>query len=151
MHTDLSPSQTEEILSRHYYGHLACHNGDDLYLVPITYVYDSNALYAYTQEGKKIEMMRKNPKVCVQVEEIHPDGSWESVILWGTFQEIKERSEAQAACVMLADSFAIYDAKAHPMISPLIRDISSLDWEKNAPVVYKIIVETSSGRAQSVS
>ncbi len=148
MHTDLTPPQIDELLSRHYYGHLACHDGDGLYLVPITFAYSNNTFYAYTQEGKKIEMMRKSPHVCVQAEEIHADGSWESVIAWGTYTEIEDRTEAQKASVLLADNFARFSSADHPMISPLIRDISKFDWENNAPVIYKISIEKVTGRAQ---
>ena len=39
-------------------------------------------------EGKKIEMMRKNPEVCFQVDAIADLLNWESVICWGKFEEI---------------------------------------------------------------
>lgn len=149
MHTVLSPQQIEHLLEHSYYGHLACHDGEELYLVPITFAYKKGAFYAYTQDGKKIEMMKKNPRVCVQAEKIHPDGGWESVIAWGTFAELTDRKECQQACLMLADEFANYNTAEHPIVSPLIREISRFDWEKNAPVVYKITVERSTGRSQA--
>lgn len=150
MHTDLTQQQITDVLERACYGHLACHDGADLYVVPITFVCQDNALIAYTREGRKIGLMRQHPKVCVQTEEVHGDGSWESVILWGTFEEITDRKEAQQACIMLADQFArMTDPGRKPHVSPLIKDIASMDWEKNAPVLYKIAIERSSGRAQS--
>lgn len=39
--------------------------------------------------GKKIEMMRKNPHVCVQVEDVQNFFQWESVIAWGRFEELQ--------------------------------------------------------------
>ena len=149
MHQTLTPAQTDALLNDAYYGHLACHDGEELYLVPITFAYKNGTLYAYTQDGKKISMMRKNPKVCVQTERIGADGSWQSVIAWGTFSEIADRGEAHKACILLADEFAKWNTAEHPLISPLIREISRFDWEKNAPVVYKITVEKTTGRSQA--
>lgn len=149
MHTPLSPQQTEHLLENSYYGHLACHDGEELYLVPITFAYSKGTFFAYTQDGKKTAMMKKNPKVCVQVEKINGDGSWESVIAWGTFHELTDRKECQTACLLLADEFAKVNTPEHPIVSPLIREISQFDWEKNAPVVYSITVDRSTGRAQT--
>lgn len=149
MHQTLTPAETDALLDDAYYGHLACKNGEELYLVPVTFVRSGDALYAYTQDGKKVEMMRKDPKVCLQTERIAPDGGWKSVIVWGTFREITDRGEAQKACVLLADEFAKINTPEHPLVSPLIREISRFDWEKNAPVVYKIVIEKTTGRSQT--
>lgn len=149
MTATLTPQQIDDILRRHFYGHLACHNGDELYLVPITYAYAEGNLYAYTREGKKVDMLRNDPHCCVQVEELHRDGSWESVIVWGEFSELHDRADAQKAMVLLADTFARFDSAEHPMVSPLIRDISAVEWENNAPVMYKIMIEKSTGRSQT--
>src|SRR5439155_1371538 len=40
--------------------------------------------------GQKIEWMRSNPKVCVEVEEIARQSEWMSVIANGLYQELSE-------------------------------------------------------------
>lgn len=47
---------------------------------------------------KKIEMMRKNPKVCFEVDDIKNIFSWKSVIAWGTFEEITDIAEQDRQC-----------------------------------------------------
>jgi len=50
------------------HGHLACHAGGQTYIVPISYARDGRSLVGVTSIGKKVEMMRENPDVCVQCE-----------------------------------------------------------------------------------
>ena len=73
MINNLSPEEIEKILSRNYIAHLACVDENSTpYLVPITFYYqaEENAFVCYTSEGKKIEILRKNPKVSVLVSEV---------------------------------------------------------------------------------
>ncbi len=149
MLTDLTPPQIDEMLKGAYYGHLGCHMDDQIYVVPITFVYKDNALLAYTTEGKKVELMRANPKVCVQTEKINKDGSWESVMMWGTFKQLDDANDRQQACMALAAQFAnISSIGGEALVSPLIRDISNPDWEKIAPIVYKIDIEKMTGKSE---
>lgn len=37
--------------------------------------------------GQKIDWMRKNPNVCLQIDELCGDG-WKSVIIYGLYQEL---------------------------------------------------------------
>jgi hypothetical protein len=37
--------------------------------VPITYVFDGEAVYAHSADGLKIRMMRANPHVCFEVDQ----------------------------------------------------------------------------------
>jgi hypothetical protein len=50
-------------------GRLACVRGDRPYIVPIYFSYDDKHLYGVTTLGQKIEWMRSNPLVCVEVDE----------------------------------------------------------------------------------
>ena len=40
------------------------------YVVPVTYAYDGEAIYAHSLEGLKLALMRKNPHVCFEVEDV---------------------------------------------------------------------------------
>lgn len=78
------------------FGHLGCHADGETYVVPISYARDGDRLVGMTSAGRKIEMMRRNPNVCVQVDEVRSLTQWRSAILWGTFEELSgnERNEA---------------------------------------------------------
>ena len=93
----LNAIQIEDILSHQFYGHLGCSAKGVTYVVPLTYAYDGENIYAYSFEGEKIQIMRENPVVCFEVEDVKNMGNWRSVIVNGEFKEItdiKEREEA---------------------------------------------------------
>ena len=87
MQGSLSNTEMDELLSSEVFGHLGCSADGKPYIVPMAYVFRENALYGQTTEGKKVEMLRKNPLVCFQVETLK-DRQWRSVICWGTFEEL---------------------------------------------------------------
>ena len=43
-----------------------------------------------TFEGMKVKMMRENPKVCFQIENLESFGEWQSVTCWGEFEELTD-------------------------------------------------------------
>jgi len=93
MFDTLSNKQMIDVLSNSIIGRLGCHADGKTYVVPISYAYDSDYIYARTFNGMKIEMMRKNPDVCFQIDNMQNMSDWESVIIWGTFEELTDESE----------------------------------------------------------
>jgi nitroimidazol reductase NimA-like FMN-containing flavoprotein (pyridoxamine 5'-phosphate oxidase superfamily) len=92
----------DNLLHRQIVGHLACHADDLTYILPISYAYDGQYIYCHSHEGKKMEMLRKNPKVCFQVDEMRKDmANWKSVITWGDFEELHDIKEKDKAFQML--------------------------------------------------
>jgi nitroimidazol reductase NimA-like FMN-containing flavoprotein (pyridoxamine 5'-phosphate oxidase superfamily) len=85
---ELNASEIERLLHQNMIGRIGCHAFGKTYIVPITYVYEGNAVYAHSDEGMKLHMMRENPHVAFEVDSMGETGNWESVIANGTFQEI---------------------------------------------------------------
>jgi uncharacterized protein len=86
----LSFPEIEKLLSKQVVGRIGCCYDDKVYVVPISYFYDGQYIYCHTNEGRKIEMMRKNPKVCFQVDHLQNMANWQSAIAYGTFEELTE-------------------------------------------------------------
>jgi len=107
----LNSFQIERLLLSQTYGHLGCHADGKTYVVPISYVYQDKKIFGYTIEGMKIEMMRSNPEVCVQVEIIEDFAHWQSAIAWGTFRELSRR-EAD-------DAIQLFTSRLHPFRNSL--------------------------------
>lgn len=82
----LSEPEIHQVLTSEIFGHLACCDSGKPYVVPLAFVFHGNALYGQTTEGKKIEILRKNPLVCFQVQQ-RKQREWRSVLCWGTFEE----------------------------------------------------------------
>lgn len=90
---ELNDEQIENLLSSQVTGRIACSNDGVPYIVPINYYYDGEKIIAHSVEGKKISIMRKNPVVCFQVDQITNIFNWQSVIAWGRFEEISDMEE----------------------------------------------------------
>ena len=87
---ELSKDQIESILSSQALGRLACCVNNQPYIVPVTYAYDGKYIYGQSNEGKKLEMMRQNPKVCFEVDMMVNITNWKSVIVNGHLEELSE-------------------------------------------------------------
>ncbi len=67
---DMKPQEIDELLSDAPFGRLALADGEVPCIVPLSYVYANKTIYFHSwHEGKKIEIMRNNPKVCFEVDE----------------------------------------------------------------------------------
>jgi nitroimidazol reductase NimA-like FMN-containing flavoprotein (pyridoxamine 5'-phosphate oxidase superfamily) len=97
---DLDEFQMERLLLSGTLGHLGCHADGKTYVIPIAYLYHEGKIISYTKDGLKTDMMRKNPDVCIQVEEIRDAANWQSVIVWGKYREL-EGIEADDAIQLL--------------------------------------------------
>lgn len=92
----LNQTQINNVLSSQVVGRLACTDGEQPYIVPVTYAYDGEYIYGQTNEGKKLTILRKNKNVCFEVALMTDMRNWQSVIVFGKFEEL-EKEEAQKA------------------------------------------------------
>ncbi|RYY99961.1 MAG: pyridoxamine 5'-phosphate oxidase family protein [Chitinophagaceae bacterium] len=97
----LSPAGIERLLQRQLVGRLGCANDGEAYVVPISYVYDVDAIICHSHEGKKLRMMRRNPSVCFQLDELKDMANWESVLVTGVFEEICDAAGRERALKLL--------------------------------------------------
>jgi uncharacterized protein len=140
---ELNKREIIEFLESKFIGRLGCHLNGETYIVPVNYVYQGNAVYAHSGEGKKIDMLRANPQVCFQVDEIDNMFKWKSVILWGTFEELKGQERQQAMQgLILRIMPATNDPGREPShgISPAFHDNL---------IVYRINIHEATGRFES--
>jgi uncharacterized protein len=103
MFGNLNKEEIETILNSQIVGRIGCHIDNITYVVPISYAYDGEFIYALTKEGLKVKIMRQNPHVCFEVEEIPDLGNWKSVICWGEYEELPNRAERHQALLQLHD------------------------------------------------
>jgi len=84
----LTPAQIEEVLTKEVVARIGCFANGRPYVVPITYTYDGESIIGHSAHGMKIDMMRRNPNVCVEVDHVDDLASWRSVIAWGKYEEL---------------------------------------------------------------
>ncbi len=142
----LSEIQIENLLKQEVVGRIACHAGGTTYIVPVNYVYDGTYIYGHSSIGKKIEMMRKNPEVCFEVDNIKSVFRWQSVFAWGRFEEITDVNENEQAMQRLIHRIMpLSDNPAdHP--SHGFTESDSDIGTKVELIVYRIKVSKKTGR-----
>jgi uncharacterized protein len=89
---EMSEAECLHALSKGRLAKLACAHENQPYVVPVYLTYDeaTRCLYGFTTPGQKIEWMRANPLVCVEVDDITAYDQWVSVIAFGRFEELTE-------------------------------------------------------------
>lgn len=86
---ELNETQINNVLSSQVLGRLACTDGINPYIVPLTFVFDGNFIYAQTNDGQKLCMLRKNPLVCFETDVMTDMANWQSVLVYGSFEELQ--------------------------------------------------------------
>lgn len=142
IHT-LNPLECAEVLLRTALGRLGCAQAGQPYVVPIHFSYDDerNCLYAFSTVGQKIDWMRQNPKVCVEVEEIADKDNWTTVIVFGRYQEIGDSDEEAETRRRAWERFQRRPEWWFPAAAKL-----PTAQERHAIVVYSIAIERLTGR-----
>ena len=143
----LSPEEIETVLQSNTLGRIGCNDGSKTYIVPISYAYDGKCILAHSVEGMKIKIMRKNPEVCFEVEDVKDITHWKSVIVWGKFQELTHERERYYALKLFVDRILHIKPKiTNAIISPAEQQLHSPAVENIRPVIYRIIITEKTGR-----
>jgi len=87
---EMTETECGAFLANASLGRLGCSFDNQPYVVPVYFAYEPDYIYVLSTFGRKIEWMRANPKVCVEVEEIENQSQWMSVIVSGRYQELPE-------------------------------------------------------------
>jgi len=132
----LSESQTRDLLQTASVGRLACIVEDGPYVVPISYIVEGNSIYSHSLAGTKISAMRKNPRVCIQVDKIETALRWTSVLAFGTFEELTNDEERHRIINKLLYRF--------PFLTPVESTIA-LDAGSTEVVVFRIKIDKLTG------
>lgn len=134
----LNGGEIDDVLRENVIGRIGCHAFGRTYVVPVTYAYDGNAVYAHSPEGMKLHMMRQNPRVCFEVDSFDGMANWKSVIASGVFQELYG-DDANERFTWLKDSL---ESRLGGPPGETVHPVNG------APqgVVYKIVLEKRTGR-----
>lgn len=146
MITELQPAEIDRLLHSEIVGHLGLHARGQTEVVPITYVFDGNSIIGHTGLGHKVHMMRENPSVCFEVDRMDRRGGWESVIVHGEFQELRD-DEASDALDALLDHIAAFERlDKHPVPHGAGRIEPGGEVASRPEVVFRIAIEDKTGR-----
>lgn len=98
----LDPERIEALLAGSIVGRIACNAaGEGPYLVPLAYAYDGESVYAVSGPGRKLDLMRADPRVSFEVDDVERADRWQSVVAEGAFEEVTDPDEIQMAIGLL--------------------------------------------------
>jgi uncharacterized protein len=141
----LTKSQIHQVLNTQIVARLGCSVDDHVYVVPISYVFDGNFIYARSREGMKVAMMRKNPNVCIEVDSIDNGANWRCVVIQGKFQEVKSVTEQNRIVRLLKDRFTPFVTSSTLLPQGLEHAPYYVEKEAKA-IVYRISLDKISGK-----
>ena len=150
MFGNLNQGEIEDVLHSQLLGRIGCHADNTTYIVPISYAYDGENIYARTLEGMKVDIMRKNPHVCFEVENMSNMANWKSVICWGEFEEVIKQADRQQALEKLQDRILPSFPSATTKLSP-DWPFRTTDTDQITGLVFRIRLTRKTGRFESDS
>jgi len=143
---ELVREQIEHLLHSEIVGRIGCHAEGRTYVVPVNYVYDGEFLYGHAAAGMKLRMMRANPEVCFQVDHRAGLSDWQSVIAWGTFEELQGHEATRAMELLLDRLLPLLGSEG----VPATRDEARATLAAGTPVehlaIYRIRLHERTGR-----
>jgi uncharacterized protein len=146
----LADEEINDLLRTAPVGYLALSKDNQPYLVPLNFIYESKAVYFHcAPEGRKIDYIKANPRVCFQTGEngslisgenpCKHNYSYRSVIIEGLVEEITEAAEKEKILRRITAKYAAPEVAGGPISSARIA----------ATGVYRIAASVISGKRNS--
>ncbi|WP_143306440.1 pyridoxamine 5'-phosphate oxidase family protein [Chitinophaga vietnamensis] len=144
----LMKEDIDQVLTRNITGRLGCTDGEKVYIVPVSYAFNDTYLVAHSREGMKIDIMRKHPHICFQIDEIDDLSNWRSVILWGDYEEVTDPKERYYAMKFLVGRLMHIPVSETAGVHEMSQELEHSPAEPSIvrPVVYKIRIREKTGR-----
>lgn len=141
-----------ELIDRCTHGVIALNTGEDTpYCLPLSFVRVGEDLYFHcAREGRKVELMRANPRVCVTfvggdvpafVAPAMYTTYFQSAIVTGSAQEVTDDGEKTAALLALCRKLTPNDAGEEQFRPAIERSL-------HVTAVWKIHMEQLTGKAK---
>jgi uncharacterized protein len=136
---NMRETESRALLRRHHAGRIAFGFRERVDIEPISYVLKGQWLYARTAFGTKLVLMKRNPWVAFEVDEVDGPFDWRSVVAHGTAYFLNpggvEHAEFPGAVKILRS------------IDPRI--LTDDDLVPDRTIVFRIHVDAITGRAAS--
>jgi len=144
---NLEPSECIQILKQNYIGHLAYIFQNRPFVIPITYFYEqkTNTIIGYSSEGHKTKALRLLNAVSIEVAEIESINNWQSVLVHGTYEELKG-SQAKSHLHTFSDGIKEIIRQKEEKNPQCISEFSSKIYDEEVPIVFHISLDEITGK-----
>jgi uncharacterized protein len=137
---EMSQDECRALLLSTNLARLACVRYNQPYIVPIYFDFYEDALYSFAMAGRKIQWMRANPRVCVEVDDIVDRFNWTTVVVKGRFEELTRTPAHEAARKRACLLFQNRPDWWYPAAGKLRAG------DTRTPVIYRVQIDSMSGR-----
>ena len=139
---EMTAQECRAMLARTNVARLACAHDNQPYIVPIHVDLDHEFLYGFATQGQKIEWMRHNPLVCLEIDEFSPE-QWATVVVFGHYEELPHQPEYEDWRRVALQLFERHPMWWQPATVPLAGHA------QRAPVAFRIRIDRLTGRRGS--
>lgn len=110
--TQMTSEEIEQFLTCARVGRLGLSLKEGPYIVPVGYVYSGGKIFFHTcNKGLKMQEMRKNPRVCFEIDETISDTSmYKSVTIFGTVEIVDDKEKMTPHLQKLIDKYRVAQA-----------------------------------------
>jgi hypothetical protein len=119
---------------------LACAVHNQPYIVPLHVDFRGGVLYGYATLGQKIEWMRQNPLVCLEMDAFSGQEQWASVVVFGNYEELPNTPEHAGSRAIAHELFQRRPGWWEPA------SVRVGEHDVRAPIVFRIHIARVSGR-----
>ena len=124
-------------------GHIACAEDAQPYVTPFTFVYHDGFIYSFGTVGKRIEWMRANRLVCIEVDRIVNQWERQTVVIFGRYHELPKSEAFYEARLLAHDVLAANPTWWEPGYVKTVHEGAERTLE---PVYFRIVIAEMSGR-----
>lgn len=141
---EMKIQECRDALAQASLARLACEMDGQPYAVPVYLVYDGNYLFGFSTLGFKIDCMRANPLVCVEIDDVKSQDEWMCVLVFGSYEELPDTPENKAA---RAQAYELLKKRAM-WWEPAC--VVHRDYPRSlAPIFYRIHIDRMTGHRAS--
>ncbi len=139
---ELTAAECSKILLDKRVGRIACARENQPYVVPFHFAFDGGEhLYAFSTFGQKIEWMRANRLVCVEVDDINNQNEWTSLVIFGRYEELTDTPEFANARTRAYNLLSRHAMWWQPAFVAGAHRVQSDD----KPIYFRIYIDTITG------
>jgi uncharacterized protein len=139
---DMTQAMSLDLLNTASVGRIACAKSFQPYVTPFTFAYHEGSIYSFATVGRKIEWMRANPLVCVEVEKIVSKQEWQTLVIFGRFQELTATPEFNQRLVFAHELLARSAAWWEPGYVKTLHDEVERPVQ---PIYFRILIDEICG------
>jgi nitroimidazol reductase NimA-like FMN-containing flavoprotein (pyridoxamine 5'-phosphate oxidase superfamily) len=143
---EMTVEECRDALAQANLARLACEMDGQPYVVPVYLIYDGNCLFGFSTMGYKIDCMRANSLVCVEIDDIKTQNQWMTVVVYGIYEELPDTPGYEA---MRAHAHELLQKRA-VWWEPACVTVANRDYPGPlAPIFYRIHIDRMTGHRAS--